>query len=111
MPLTDNPHPFEIEKRCSKVDTKRDYKIQVAIRQRVLPPVRKEKEKNLLLKSGSKTISPVAVIPRTGESVSQSSFSTIFIGVSEVCTYNAEAASLVNSPRNFKRNGCQKPCV
>lgn len=45
VPLTDNPHPFEIEKRCSKVDTKRDYKIQVAIRQRVLPPVRKEKEK------------------------------------------------------------------
>jgi hypothetical protein len=55
--LTAGPHPFEIEKHCSKADRTFDYKTKVAIRQWVSPPVRKRKEKIFLLQANISTVS------------------------------------------------------
>jgi hypothetical protein len=57
--LTAGPHPFEIEKHCSKADRKFDYKTNVAIRQWVGSPVRKRKEKSSSCKPTSPRCLPI----------------------------------------------------
>jgi hypothetical protein len=60
---TDGPHPFKIEKRCSKMNRKLDHKINVAIRQHIVLPVRKRKEKNLPIAPtrGDLILSPLSI--------------------------------------------------
>ena len=77
MLQTARPHPFKIEKRCSNMNRKLDFKINVAIRQWVCTPVRKKKKK--FLDAASFTLE-------------------LSIGV---CTYNTETASLVNAVRKI----------